>query len=113
MALPGNVNAITVTGTFLTPAGAAATGTVTFTPSVSTLIDSAGHAILASPVTATLNGSGQISQALACTDNGTLTGAPFTYSVTVALGGLPGSAYPGKSLPHTLGASVDLSTLLP
>ena len=113
MALPGNINTITVTGTFLTPAGAPASGTVTFTPSVSTLIDSAGHAILAAPVTATLNSSGVISEVLACTDNTTLTGAPFTYSVAVALNGQPASAYPGKSVPHTLGSSVNLATLLP
>ena len=104
MALPGNVTSITVTGTFLTPAGAAATGTVTLTPSVSTLIDSAGHAILASPVTATLNGSGQISIVVACTDNGTLTGAPFTYAVTIALGVLmtePVGALIALKLTHT------------
>jgi hypothetical protein len=113
MPMPGNVVTITVTGTFLTLWGAPATGTVTFDPGPVTLIDSAGRAILASPVTATLNGSGQISAAIACTDNGNLTGAPFTYTVTVAVDGLPGSAYPGKSIPHTLAPAVDLSTLLP
>lgn len=113
MPMPGNIVTITVTGTFLTPWGSPATGTVTFDPGAVTLIDSAGHAILASPVTVTLNGSGQISAVLACTDNTTLTGTPFTYSVEVALGGQPVSAYPGKSVPHTLGSTVDLSTLLP
>ena len=113
MALPGNVNTITVTGTFLTPAGAPATGTVTFNPGSGVFIDAGGPVILASPVTATLNGSGQISAVLACTDNVTLSGTPFTYSVQIALGGQPASAYPNKSLPHTLGATVNISTLLP
>ena len=113
MALPGNVNTITVTGTFLTPAGAPATGTVTFNPGTGVFLDAGGQAILVGPVTATLNGSGQISQVLACTDNVTLTGAPFTYAVAVALNGQAGSTYPGKSLPHTLGASVNIATLLP
>ncbi len=113
MALPGNVNTITVTGTFLTPSGSPATGTVTFTPSAATFTDSAGEVILTAPVTAGLNGSGVISQVLACTDNSNLSGTPFTYTVTVALDGLPGSAYPGKSLPHSLGSTVDLSALLP
>jgi hypothetical protein len=113
VALPGNVNAITVTGTFLTPAGAPATGTVTFNPGTGVFIDAAGGAILASPVVATLNGSGQISAVLACTDNVTLSGTPFTYAITIALNGQAGSVYPNKSLPHALGASVNISTLLP
>jgi hypothetical protein len=113
MALPGNVNTITVTGTFLTALGGATTGTVTFDPGPGVFIDAGGDAILASPVTATLNGSGRISVVLACTDNTTISGTPFTYSVEVALGGLPVSTYPGKSIPHTIGPSVDLSTLLP
>jgi hypothetical protein len=113
MPMPGNIVTITVTGTFLTPWGAPASGTVTFDPGAGAFIDAAGHAILAAPVTATLNGSGQISAVLACTDNTTLTGTPFTYTITPALDGLPGSAYPGKSIPGTLGPAVDLSTLLP
>ena len=113
MAFPGNIVTITVTGTFLTPAGAPATGTVTFDPGAVTLVDPAGHAILASPVTVALNGSGQIAVVLPCTDDPVLSGVPFTYSVGVALGGQPASAYPGKSMPRSLGASVDLSALLP
>jgi hypothetical protein len=110
---PGDITTITVTGTFLTPSGSPATGTVTFDPGAVTLIDSAGEVIVGSPVTETLNGSGQITAVLACTDDPTLDGEPFTYSVEIALDGMPVSAYPGKSVPRALGASVDLSTLLP
>jgi hypothetical protein len=111
--LPGGITVITVTGTFLHPSGTPASGTVTLDPGPVTLTDSAGHVILAAPVTATLSGSGQVSVVIPCTDDETLSGGPFTYSVTVALDGLPGATYPGKSIPHTLGASVDLSALLP
>lgn len=113
MPFPGNIVTITVTGSFLTPTGAPASGTVTFNPGPVTLIDSAGHAILASPVTVTLNGSGQIAVVLPCTDDPVLSGVPFTYAVTVALGGQPPSTYPGKSIPRAFGATVDLSLLLP
>lgn len=113
MPFPGNVVTITVSGTFLTPQGAPASGTVTFDPGPITLIDPAGTAILGTPVTETLNGSGEISAVLACTDDPVLQGEPFTYAVEIALGGQPVSAYPGKSIPRSLGASVNLATLLP
>ena len=50
----------------------------------------------------TLNGSGQIAVVLPCTDDPVLSGVPFTYTVEVALGGQPASAYAGKSIPRAL-----------
>lgn len=61
----------------------------------------------------TLNGSGQVAAVIPCTDDPVLSGVPFTYSVTAALGGQPAATYPGKSIPRALGASVDVSILLP
>jgi hypothetical protein len=111
MPLPGDLTTITVTGTFLSVRGAVATGAVTFTPSVVPLVDSVGHVIVDGPTTATLNGSGQISAVLACTDNANL--PAFTYTVSIAVNGATTAAYPGKAIPHTLGSTVDLTALLP
>ena len=55
MPLPGGLNVITVTGTYLTPNGAPMPGSVSFTPSAD-LTDSTGQVILrAVPITATLS----------------------------------------------------------
>lgn len=113
MPLPGDLATITVTGTFLDPAGNPASGTVTFDPGTVTLTDATGHAILAAPVTITLTASGQLSAVLPCTDNATLSPGPFTYTITAALEGMPAASYPGKALPRSLGATADLSALLP
>jgi hypothetical protein len=111
MSLPGDLTTITVTGTFLTILGAAATGKVTFTPSVVPLTDSVGHVIIDGPTVATLDGSGHISVVLACTDNANL--PAFTYEVAPAINGAAASRYPAKALPHSLGSTVDLTALLP
>ena len=112
MPLPGGLTTITVTGTFLDAKGNAASGTVTFAPSTPVLTDSAGHAVLTMPVTVVLS-SGRLSVVLPTTDNASLLPAPWTYTVSVALEGMPASACPGKAIPSTLGSTVDLSALLP
>lgn len=111
MPLPGDLNTITVTGTFKTVAGAVASGTVTFIPSTIPLIDSVGHVLIDATTVATLNGSGQISVAVACTDNTNL--PAFTYTIQVVLNGAGASMSGAKTLPHTLGSTVDLSSVLP
>ena len=111
MPLPGDLTTITVTGTFLTVQGVAASGTVTFTPSVVPLIDNVGNVIVDGPVVATLNGSGQISVVLACTDNANI--PAFTYTIAPAINGTSAALYPLKAIPHTLGSTVDLTALLP
>jgi hypothetical protein len=111
MPLPGDLTTITVTGSFLSVLGVASTGTVTFTPSVVPLVDSVGNVIIDGPSVATLNGSGQISIVLACTDNTNL--SAFTYTVGIAVNGAGTASYPAKAIPHTLGSTVDLTALLP
>lgn len=116
MPLPNDLTTITVTGTYQDAAGNPLAGRVTFTPSTD-LLDNAGHTILrAAPLTATLTASGTISIVLPCTDNATLN--PSTWAYTVAevisdgLNNLPTRTYTVQ-LPHTLGISVDISTLIP
>jgi hypothetical protein len=115
VSLPGDLTTITVTGTYIDGSGNQLAGYVTFTPTAD-LVDSTGHTVLrATPLTATLSG-GSISIVLPCTDNATL--SPDTWAYTIAetisdgLNNLPIRTYTVQ-LPHTLGASVDLSTLVP
>jgi hypothetical protein len=111
MPLPGDLNTITVTGTLLNVLGVKATGTVTFTPSVLPLNDSVGHVTIEGPTSAALDGVNNMSVVLVCTDNANL--PAFTYTISVALNGAAAAQYPGKSIPHTLGTTVDLTALLP
>jgi hypothetical protein len=111
MALPGDIFTITVTGTYLTPAGAAMAGTLTFTPSTPVLVDTVGSVLLGGVgVTVSLNGSGAFSVVLPCT--GQLTPSNWSWTVTETIGGLSPRSY-GVSLPHSLGSTVDISTLSP
>jgi hypothetical protein len=113
MSLPGNINTITVTGTYLSGTGAAQGGTVTFTPT-SALTDPAGSTVVANvPIVAAVSQStGSFTQAgLACTDNTTLLPSGWCWTVNVAV---PGAAQVFTTfLPHTLGSTVDISTLMP
>ncbi len=108
MPLPGNINTITVTGTWLNYTGTAQSGTVTFIMNP-TVQDSAATTILVPiPVVVTLS-AGSISQVLPCTDNTVLSPTGFTYTVTEQIGALVRSYV--IALPHTLGSTVDLSAL--
>ncbi|NUQ98359.1 MAG: hypothetical protein HOY79_18010, partial [Streptomyces sp.] len=115
MPLPGDLTTITVTGTYQDVSGAPLTGYVTFTPTAD-LLDSTGHIVLrATPLYAKPT-SGILSVTLPCTDNATLNPAVWAYTVTEVLSdgtaSLPNRSYTIQ-VPHTLGASVDISTLIP
>ena len=111
MALPENVNTITVTGTYTDFLGNAASGTVAFTPSSSELMDSAASTMLdAVPIVATLDANGHFSVVLPCTDNTTLAPAGWAYQVIETVHGTRSYSI---TLPHTLGETVDISTLTP
>lgn len=111
MALPGNITTITVTGTFLSPAGTAASGTVSFTPT-SVLTDTNGVTILTeAPTTAQLS-AGAFSVVLPCTNNVSIRPNPFEYVVNVNVPYTAQAAF-GIALPTTLGSTVDLSALWP
>jgi parallel beta-helix repeat protein len=112
LGLPGSITTIVVTGTFLSPSGAAAAGTVSFTPS-STLTDLTGLTILTQePLTATLNNAGSFTITLPCTNNSTLRPNPFYYLCTVSV---PWAVQDQITftLPSTLGDTVDISALVP
>ena len=110
MPLPGGVNTITVTGTHVDPFGNPRTGTVEFTLSTP-LVDSSDHLVVSAGTYPATLVSGSYSIVLPCTDNASLSPSGFTYSVVEQFsGGRP--AY-SVSLPHSLGSTVDDSTLIP
>lgn len=111
MPLPGDINTITVTGTYLNPAGAAMSGTISFVPSTPILVDTVGSVLLGGVgTTVALNGSGAFSVVLPCT--GQLTPSNWSYTVTETISGLSPRSY-SISIPHSLGSTVDISTLSP
>lgn len=109
MPLPVNIQTITLTGTFLDSNGAALSGSVTFAPPPE-LVDPANAILYATPVTATLDVSGHFSVTLICTDNSALIPVGWSYTVTENVRGT--RSYP-VYLPHTLGSTVDLSSVVP
>lgn len=116
MPIPGNLTTITVTGQFLDSNGNPLAGSVSFAPPVD-IYDAAGTAIIGRvPYVATLSPStGAFSITLPCTDNGAMSPTNWGYTVTVNLTALTSGAYQytNVSIPHTLGASVDLTQILP
>jgi hypothetical protein len=109
--LPGNVNTITVTGSYYDFQGNPLAGSVTFIASAGPLADPGAPAFL-SPVTVTATlVNGKFSTVLPCTDNATLSPNGFVYTVIETLPGTSRSYM--ISLPHSLGSSVDLATVAP
>lgn len=103
---------ITVTGTFKSPTGSAASGTVTFT--LTRPMEQPGVGIVEpTPIVASLS-AGAISQVLYATDDTDTTeaGSVF-YSVEEQIVGLPSRSYT-INVPHSAAdGTVDLSTLAP
>ena len=111
MPLPGDINTIILTGTYLDPAGSPRSGSVSFTPATAPLADTTGKVILCGvPVTANLSNSGSFSITLPCTDG--LTPPGWAWTVTEQIQGTQPRAY-AIQLPHTLGSTADISTLVP
>lgn len=111
MTLPGNINVITVTGTYEDFAGNPASGTIAFTPTAPELLDAGATTMLnAMPMVATLDNTGHFSITLPCTDNTTLAPGQWSYLVTETIHGIRTYSI---LLPHTLGASVDISQVAP
>lgn len=111
MALPGDITTITVTGTYLTAAGTALSGMVTFTPSTPVIVDTTGSVILGGVgITVALSPAGSFSVVLPNT--GQLLPGGWSYTVTENIGGLQPRSY-SISIPHSLGTTVDLSAVTP
>lgn len=115
MPLPGDITTITVTGDYTDITGAPLSGALIFTPTAD-LTDLAGHVILR--VTPSVAGlvNGAFSITLPCTDNVTITPASWAWTVAENLyqTGKPLTVRTYTILlPHTLGTTVDISTLAP
>lgn len=110
MALPGNINTITLTGDYSSLLAVAATGTVMIAPT-STLTDTSGQTVLTAAPAVVALVAGAFSVVLPCTDNASLRPNPFLYVITVTV------AYATQTftvaLPSTLGSTVDISALAP
>lgn len=112
MGLPGNINTIILTGTYLDFQGFPQSGTLTFTPNAGPFDDSATPAVLTGiPIAAGLTTAGTFAVTLPCTDNTSLQPTGFSYQVQENLSG--GSRAYFIQLPHTLGSTVDIATLIP
>ncbi len=113
MALPGGLTTVTITGTYTSASGAAASGSVSFAPT-SAVTDAAGTTILTEiPVTAALGTAGSFSLGpIPCTDNAGLVPIGWAYQVSVAVGGATQTITP-VFIPHALGSTVDMSQIGP
>lgn len=110
MSLPSDVQTITVTGTYIDALGDSLTGQVLF--SLSTLlVDTTGKVIVGAGTFPAVLSGGRFSIVLPCTDNATLSPTNFAYTVKESVAGVSRSYT--IQLPHTLGATVDISTLAP
>jgi hypothetical protein len=111
VSFPVGASTITVTGTFPVPAGGAArSGKVVFTPSA-VLVDSTQHAIYSGAGSATIT-SGSFTIVLLCTDDTDVQPTGWRWRVDEQPSGGQRRTY-YIDLPHTLGSTVDLSTLSP
>ena len=109
MPLPAEYNTGTVTGTYLTIDGAAAQGTVTFTPRVNRILAATSEKIiLPRTITVTLV-DGSFSVALPATNDPDISPANFTYRVVETITGGGGSTFDISVL---AGTTLDLSTVL-
>lgn len=111
MALPGDLNVVTVTGKYVDAAGVPLAGSVTFSPST-TLTDSTGNVVIPGyGRTYPLVNGAFTSDPLVATDDGTISPSGWTYTVLVAVQNLPQYSYP-VLIPHTP-STVDISALTP
>jgi hypothetical protein len=110
MALPADINTITVTGTYKDVSGAALSGSVAFVPSTPLLVDTVGKALLSGGAVSVALSAGTFSQSLPCT--GQMNPAGWTWTVAESITGLPARSY-SISIPHSLGSTVDLTAVSP
>ena len=108
MPLPGDLQAVTVKGTFMDAAGLPLHGSVTFTPSA-VVTDSTGHVMVDGPRGYWLSAGSFTSDPLVATDND-LSPAGWLYEVMIAIEDTPPQAW-SLAIPHTP-SPVDLSSLI-
>jgi hypothetical protein len=110
MPLPGDLTTITVTASYPNIAGQPQSGLVKFDPG-QPVSDGTGKVILTGAVTCYVFNGIMQPVILPCTDNANISPTNFNYKVTETLGTNVRSYY--IQLPHTLGSTVDLSSLTP
>jgi hypothetical protein len=110
MPLPGDLTSITVTASYPNIAGQPQTGLVKFDPG-QPVSDGTGKVILTGAVTCYVFNGVMQPVILPCTDNAGLNPTGFLYKITETLGTNVRSY--SVYLPHTLGSTVDLSSLTP
>jgi hypothetical protein len=86
MSYPNDVSVRTVFGQYLKSTGAAAAGTVTFTPS-HRIEDANDATILSTPITVTLDANGEFEVDLPCTDDLDLSPRGWYYTATIRIKG--------------------------
>jgi hypothetical protein len=111
MPLPGTIQYITVHGVFQDSGGNPSSGSITFAPPP-VLVDPGSSVIYSRAVSANLDSTGAFSVVLVCTDNPELVPVGWAYTVTERIAGTAGRTYQ-VFLPHTLGSTVDFSTVTP
>jgi hypothetical protein len=100
---------VTITGSYTTQAGAAASGSVTFT--LTEPMENANVIINPAPVTVTLDGSGHFSTTLAANDDAATVPQSAIYGVTELISGAQPRDY-FITVSHATNP-VDISTLMP
>jgi hypothetical protein len=109
MPLPGDLQAVICTGTFLDAAGDVLRGNVTFAPS-SVLTDGTGSVVVLKARTYQLAAGSFRTDPLAATDNTDLQPAGWRYTVTIAIEDAQPLTY-SLPIPHEP-SPVDLSALI-
>ena len=104
---------ITVTGTFLTAGGAAASGNVTFVASATMSDSLSNQTVVPTMVTGTLNSSGALSVALTATDDATTQPTGVTYEVTENITGAGQNKYNIEVPASSVGGTLDLADIAP
>ena len=113
MALPVDIVTVTITGTYLTMAGAPPTsGSVTF--STSLVVTDAAYKVMLVPttITATISPSTGSFSVLLPSSNTPVLSPAYTWQVTEKLNNEPDRTY-SVIVPYNLGSTIDLSTLAP
>lgn len=111
MPIPGGLTTITVTSSYPAIDGSPLSGNVVFETDQQ-IMDSAGLVKFSGSATRVVFRGVMQPITLPCTDNGALNPTSFSYKVTETLNGVVQTPY-WINLPHTLGATVDLSAVTP
>lgn len=109
MALPDTIATVAIVATYLTPDGGPASGSVSFTPSVSAA--TSGASLPIAPFSVELDSTGSLSVDLAATDDPDWAAPGFTYLVTERIAGARTRSY-SISVPAAA-VTLDLATVAP